>query len=80
MVDQSAQGYPRSETRVYNVPSLLGVAYSAPLPARRIGGDARGRSSRVTHIETAGGTMTIDAALTARAARGLARVRPRHRQ
>jgi len=63
VVDQSTQGYPALGDSGYNVPSLLGVAYSAPYLHDGSAATLEDVFARHT-IETAGGTMTIDAALT----------------
>jgi hypothetical protein len=63
IVRQSTQGYTSLGSAGYNVPSLLGLAYSAPYLHDGSAATLEDVLARHT-IATAGGTMTIDAALT----------------
>jgi hypothetical protein len=63
IVQQTTQGYPSYGTQGYNVPSLLGLAYSAPYLHDGSAATLEDVLARHT-IQTPGGPKTIDTALT----------------
>jgi hypothetical protein len=63
IVQQTTQGYPSYGTQGYNVPSLLGLGYSAPYLHDGSAATLEDVLARHT-IQTPGGTKTIDTALT----------------